>query len=93
MTRNYKAIKISAQDFLANERDEPIICPIRDSNCTLKCAWFTVDDGIICCQNTIIGALRRKPLRSFRLYTGPDVYDLDESLKSNGFDVHPHVGS
>jgi len=83
MPRNYKAIKISSQGFLTNERDEPIICPIRDSNCNLKCAWFTIDDGVFRCKDTIIGALRKRPLRSFRLYKGPDIYDLDEALKTN----------
>lgn len=93
MTKRYKAIKIAEQGFLTSEKDEPIICPIRDANCNIRCAWFSVEGGVIYCQNTVIGALRSKPLRSFRLYTGPEVYDLDESLKSNEIDAQSQVGS
>jgi len=81
MVARYKAIKIAEQGFLTDEKDDPILCPIRDANCNWKCAWFSAEGRIIRCQNTVIGAIRGKPLRSFRLYSGPDVYDIDESLK------------
>ncbi len=83
ITKKYKAIKISRQGFLTDENDEPIVCPIRDSNCNFKCAWFSAEDRVIYCRETVIGALRSKPIRSFHLHTGPDVYNLDESIKNN----------
>jgi len=83
MTRKYKAIKISDEGFLTNQRDEPIICPIRNASCELKCAWFSAEDRVLRCQDTIIGALKGKPMRSFHLYSGPQVYDLDESLEQH----------
>jgi len=82
MVAKYKAIKIVEQGFLTNEKDEPVLCPIRDANCNWRCAWFSAEGRVIRCRRTVIGALRGKPLRSFRLYTGPDVYDLDEALKA-----------
>jgi sulfur transfer complex TusBCD TusB component (DsrH family) len=84
MVKKFKAIKISPQGFLTNERDEPLVCPIRGTSCNFKCAWLTADDNIFYCQNTVIGALRGKPMRSFHLHTGPEVYNLDESLKNYG---------
>ena len=86
MVAKYKAVKIVEQGFLTNEKDEPVLCPIRDANCNWRCAWFSVEGRVIRCRDIIIGAMRGKPVRSFRLYTGPDVYDLDESLKTNGID-------
>jgi hypothetical protein len=83
MVAKYKAVKFSDQGFLTDEKDDPIICPIRDANCNWRCAWFSAEGRLIRCQDRIIGALRGKPVRSFHLYTGPDVYDLDESLKIN----------
>ena len=83
MAKKYKAIKISAQGFLTNERDEPIVCPIRNSNCNLKCTWLSVEDRTVFCRELAIGALRPKPMQSFHLHTGPDVYNLDESLRSH----------
>jgi len=80
MIKKYKAVKIAEQGFLTDERNEPILCPVRGINCSAKCAWFSAEDRILRCQSTIIGALRGKPVRSFRLHAGPDVYDLDESL-------------
>jgi hypothetical protein len=83
MIKKYKALKISRQGFLTDEKDEPIVCPIRNSNCNFRCAWFSAEERIIYCQNTPIGALRPKPMQSFRLHTGPDVYDLDESIEKH----------
>jgi len=83
MAKKYKAIKFSAQGFLTNERGEPIVCPVRNSNCNFKCCWLSVEDRIVYCREMVIGALRAKPIRSFHLHTGPEVYDLDESLKSH----------
>ncbi len=83
MVAKYKAVKFSDQGFLTDEKNDPIICPIRDANCNWRCAWFSVEGRVVRCQDRIIGALRGRPARSFRLYTGPDVYDIDESLKIN----------
>ncbi len=80
MNRKYKAIKIGEEGLLTDGRGDPITCPIRETNCSARCAWFSAEDRILRCQNTIIGALKGKPVRSFRLHTGPPVYDLDESL-------------
>ncbi len=84
MIKKYKAIKVSPQGFLTNEAGDPILCPIRNANCNLKCSWISVEDRVIYCRDMVIGALRAKPMRSFYLYTGPGVYDLDESLRNNG---------
>ena len=80
MVAKYKAIKIVEQGYLTDENDEAVICPIRDANCNFRCAWFSMEGRVIRCQDKVIGAIRSKA-RSFRLYTGPDVYDLDESLR------------
>jgi len=83
MVAKYKAVKIAEQGYLTSEKDEPVICPIRGANCTWRCAWFSIEGRIVRCQDKVIGALRGQPVRSFRLYSGPEVYDIDESLKSN----------
>lgn len=93
MNKKYKGIKISEQGYLTNLKDEPVICPIRDANCNLRCAWFSVEGRIFYCQNTVIGALQGKPMRSFHLFAGPDVYDLDESLKNNEVNSQPYSNS
>jgi hypothetical protein len=80
MARKYKAIKIAKDGILVDEKDDPIICPVRNANCSIHCAWFSVDGGVLRCQNMIIGAVGGKPVRSFHLHTGPVVYDLDDSL-------------
>ena len=81
MNRKYKAMKIAESGLLTDEQDEPIVCPARGASCTLRCAWFSAEEGILRCKETIIGALRGKPMRSFRLHSGPKVYNVDESLK------------
>lgn len=78
MPGKYKAVIISKQGYLTDEKDNPITCPIRNGNCTYRCAWFSTEERIIRCQNTIIGAIRGRPVRSFRLSTGPQVHNLDE---------------
>jgi hypothetical protein len=83
MPSKYKAVKISEQGYLTDEKDNPITCPLRNANCTYGCAWFTTEDRIIRCQNTILGAIRGKPIRSFHLSTGPQVYDLDKAPSVN----------
>ena len=80
MNRRYKAIKIAESGLLTDEQDEPIVCPVRGASCTLRCAWFSAEERILRCKETIIGALRGKPMRSFRLHSGPEVYNVDESL-------------
>jgi hypothetical protein len=80
MARKYKAIKIAKDGVLTGENDDPIICPVRSANCSINCAWFSIDGGVLHCQNAVIGAIGGKPVRSFHLHTGPAVYDLDESL-------------
>ncbi len=80
MVRKHKAVRIGEHGVLTDEKGEPIVCPVRGSNCTIRCAWFSRQDKILHCRDTIIGALRGKPMRSFRLYTGPEVYNIDESL-------------
>ena len=87
MTKRYKAIRIAEQGFLTNEQDEPLVCPVRGANCNIRCAWFNAEEGIISCQDKVIGALRGKPMRSFRLYSGPDVYNLDESLRNHEVNI------
>lgn len=83
MIKKYKAVKFSRQGFLTDEKDEPIVCPLRDSNCNFKCAWFSAEDNIIYCRDMAIGAVRPKPMRSFHLHTGPEVYNLDESIQNH----------
>ncbi len=83
MVARYKAIKIAEQGFLTDEKDDPILCPIRDANCNWKCAWFSAEGRVIRCRDIIIGAVRGKPVRSFHLYSGPEVYDIDESLRGD----------
>jgi hypothetical protein len=80
MARKYKAIKIAKEGNLTDEKDDPIICPIRNANCSINCAWFSVEGGVLRCQNAVIGAVGGKPVRSFHLHTGPLIYNLDESL-------------
>ena len=83
MPVKYKAVKISGQGYLTDEKDNPITCPVRNANCTHRCAWFSTEERVIRCQDTIIGAVRGKPIRSFRLSTGPEVYDLDKAPSTN----------
>ena len=83
MPGKYKAVKVSEQGYLTDEEGNPITCPVRNANCTYRCAWFTTEDRIVRCQNTIIGAIRGKPIRSFHLSTGPQVYDLDNAPSVN----------
>jgi len=85
MSRKYRAIRISEKGDLTDEKNNPIICPVRNGVCNFRCAWYSVEGKIIRCQETIIGAVRGKPVRSFRLVLGPVVYDLDE-LYSAGED-------
>ena len=80
MTKRYKAIKISDEYFLTDSRGNPIICPVRNESCHIKCAWFSAEGRILRCKNTVIGALKGEAMHSFRLHSGPQVYDLDESL-------------
>lgn len=80
MIRKCRAIKIAQHGFLTDANDEPIICPVRNNNCTLKCAWFSAEDRILRCKNTVIGAMQGKPMKSFRLYSGPQVHNVDEAL-------------
>ena len=80
MIKKCRAIKIAKHGYLTDENGEAIHCPIREKNCTLRCAWFSAEEKILRCKNTIIGALRGKPMQSFRLYSGPDVHSLNESL-------------
>ncbi|MHC4171384.1 MAG: hypothetical protein ACYTBX_14040 [Planctomycetota bacterium] len=79
MPGKYKAIKISEQGNLTDEKDNPITCPVRNGDCTYTCAWFSIEDRVIRCQNTVVGAIRGKPIRSFRLSMGPEVFDLDKA--------------
>ena len=80
ISKKCRAIKIGEHGFLADESGDPVLCPIRAANCTLKCAWFSLDDRVLRCKNTIIGALRGKPVQSFRLHSGPLVYSFEETL-------------
>ncbi len=76
MARKYRVLKISDNGELTDEDHQgPVLCPIRGGNCTSKCAWYSLGagTGLAYCQNTVIGAIRHKPLKSFRLYVGPDV--------------------
>jgi hypothetical protein len=91
MIRECKAVKLVKQGFLTDERSDPIICPIRKTNCTLKCAWFSIEAKSFRCRDIVIGAVRPGPVRSFRLCTGPDVYDLDELLVRYDVDDGGHT--
>ncbi|MHC4741769.1 MAG: hypothetical protein ACYS8Z_07660 [Planctomycetota bacterium] len=75
-----RAIKISEHGFLTDGSDEAIMCPLRGTKCALNCAWISADDRVLRCKNTIIGALKGPPMKSFRLYSGPDVHNVDETL-------------
>lgn len=83
MHGKYKAVKISEQGNLMDEKGNPITCPVRNGDCTYTCAWFSIEDRVIRCQNTVVGAIRGKPIRSFRLSTGPEVFDLDKAPSMN----------
>ena len=94
MVKKCKAVKLTKFGVLTDEKGEAVICPIRAANCTVKCAWFSFEDRVFRCKDAVIGALRPDSIRSFRLRTGPDVYDLEELLVSyevngevNGEDV------
>lgn len=80
MVKKCRAIKIAEHGFLTDESGEAILCPVRERNCTLRCAWFSTQGRILQCKDTIIGALRGKPMQSFHLHTGPNVHNVDESL-------------
>ena len=80
MARRYKAIKIAKDGFLTDEKGDSVICPVRNAKCHINCAWFSVEGSTLHCQDTVIGAVGGKPVKSFHLHTGPLVYNLDESL-------------
>jgi len=76
MTRKYRVLKVSENgDVIDDGVQGPVLCPVRGGNCNSRCAWYSVGttNGIAYCQDTAIGALQRKPLKSFRLYMGPEV--------------------
>lgn len=79
MARQYKAIKITKEGFLTDEKGTPIICPIRDAGCSINCAWFSTEGVALHCQNAVLGVVGGKPVRSFHLHTGPLIYNLDKS--------------
>jgi len=80
MVRKCRAVKIAEHGYLTDESGETSLCPVRGANCTLKCALLSLEGRILQCKNTIIGAIRGKPVQSFRLHTGPEVHNVDESL-------------
>lgn len=74
MVKKYKAVKLTNAGLLTDEEDEVIICPIRKASCTTRCAWFSFENRVFRCKDTIIGALKADSMRSFRLHKGPDIY-------------------
>lgn len=80
MARKYKAVKVTKTGMLSDEKGNPVICPVRNKDCNYRCAWFSAEGRVIRCQDTIIGAIRGEPMRSFRLSTGPRVYEMSEPL-------------
>ncbi len=83
--KKYMAVKLTEHGLLTDERNEPIICPIRKSCCTVMCAWFSIEDRVFRCKDTIIGASSPGAMRSFRLHKGPDVYQGVSSEKSEPY--------
>ena len=78
MARKYRLIKVTKECNLMDEKNSPIICPVRAGTCNSRCAWYSIDGRIARCQDTPIGALGAKPIRSFRLSLGPLTYDYDK---------------
>jgi len=72
--KKYMVVKLTNNGLLTDERNVAIICPIREACCTAMCAWFSFEDRIFRCKDTIIGAATPDAMRSFRLHKGPDVY-------------------
>lgn len=86
MARRHRGVKVAEHGNLTDEKDIAVICPIRPGSCNSHCAWYSVEARVIRCRDTAIGAIRGKPIRSFRLYLGPQLYDPDElpsSWRSN----------
>ena len=75
MARKYKAVELTPQGELTDPVGISIICPIRNKSCHCRCAWFSVEDKIARCTDSIIGALKSNPIRSFRLHKGPLTYN------------------
>ena len=80
MIKKCRAIKIAEHGFLTDEGGDAIICPVREKNCTLRCAWLSAQGRVLQCKDTIVGAIRGRPVQSFRLHTGPEVHNIDKSL-------------
>jgi len=71
MSTKYKAIKISETGVVTTgSTGEPIMCPLSDKRCHVRCAWYSNDGTVSRCQDTIIGIIEgQKLVRSFRLKT------------------------
>ena len=80
MVKKCRAIKIGEHGHLTDSSDEAIVCPLRGAQCMLRCAWLSADGRVLSCKDTIIGALKGQPAKSFRLHSGPEVHNVDESL-------------
>jgi hypothetical protein len=75
--RKFRAVKIAEKGDIMDDKGHSIICPVRAAVCNDKCAWYSMEGRVICCQDTVIGAIRGQAIRSFRLSLGPQVYDED----------------
>ena len=80
MSRKHKAVKVAEHGFLTDENNEAIICPIRGANCNIRCAWFSADEQILYCKDTVIGAVRGREVHATHIHTVPSVYNVDKSL-------------
>lgn len=80
MARKCKAVKLVGNGFLTDEAGTPIICPLRNGNCNIRCSWFSVKGKVFYCRDIVIGAVRPGAVQSFRVHSGLKVYDLEQLL-------------
>ncbi len=84
MPKKYRAVKLTAKGDVTNEEGDAVVCPVNIGSCNCNCAWFSMDGRVLLCKDTPVGAIRSKPVQSFRLSTGPQVY---EPLEPDDFDI------
>lgn len=75
MIRKYKGLIITQKGTLTSERGTPVLCPVNSGECNRYCAWYAEQNRVVYCQDKAIGAIRGDPVRSFRLHTGPRIYE------------------
>ena len=81
MNRKFKAVVISEQGNITNMmKGTPLNCPVRGGSCNSRCAWFSHDNRVVRCKDSIIGITKGKTVRSFQLSIPPAVYNEAEDI-------------